>query len=117
MICSISSDFWLPDSKCDMRWQMDFFGAASTSVVMRSDAGLVHAGDQCRAAGGTDCSSDVGLSETYSLFGQAIKVRGINGLFAVACKVGGHVVRNDPDNVWTFVGKATECMPKAEQAD
>lgn len=84
----------------DTFWQVDLYFSPTTAVMMRADGGLVHAGDEGGATGGTDWRRHVSPSEAGAFRREAINMWGLDGGFAITREMCGHVIDDEPQDVW-----------------
>jgi hypothetical protein len=76
--------------------QVNFQFASPAAMLVRADGGLIHPGNQGRAARRTDRGGDIGLQELNPLLGQPIDMRCLDGSLAVTCEVRRHVIDHEP---------------------
>jgi len=76
--------------------EMDFFRTAPAAVMMRADAGLIHASDQGRATGRTDWCRDEGIDKASAFARQAVHMRRLDQRLAIAGKIRRHVINHEP---------------------
>lgn len=76
------------------------------AVVLGSDAGRIHAGDDGAAGHGADGAAGIGVFENESAFGEAFDVgHGGSVLFVVeTIPAGGVILGGEPDNVGLVLG-------------
>ena len=86
--------------------QVNLLHAAAATVLVGTDARLVHAGYERRSAGGTYWRRDKGAAEARTFPGEPIHGGGLDQLLAVAREVGRHIVYDEPQNIRAFGGLA-----------
>jgi hypothetical protein len=77
-------------------------------MLVSADAGLIHPGDQRRAACRAHGCRDERIAELRSLAGEAVHVRRLDCHFAIARKVGRHVIDDEPQDVRLFSGQRAD---------
>ena len=58
--------------------KVDLLLSPSTAVMMGTNGSLVHPGDECRATGGTDGRSNVGIGELHTSRRQLVYIGSLN---------------------------------------
>ena len=67
--------------------------------MVGADAGLIHPGDQGRAAGRADRRGDEGMGEKRAFPGETIDVGCLDDRFPVAGEIRRHIVNDKPEDV------------------
>jgi hypothetical protein len=78
---------------------MNLYFTAAAPVVVGTNGGLVHAGNQGRTTGGTDRRSHIRTPEQCPLPRKTIHVRRGNGPLAVTGKVRRHIINHKPEDI------------------
>ena len=83
---------------------------AMASVLVGSDAGLVHSRNQGRARGRTDRGGRIGPGEPHPFGGQPVDIRCANQTVPIATEIGAQVLSHDPKNVGRYRAVRRTCF-------
>jgi hypothetical protein len=99
------------------RRQLDLQLASSTAVMMRTDRGLIHAGDQCGTASRAHWRGDVGPRKLCAFRSQSVQPRSLNQRLAVARELRRHVIDDEPKHMGPLRGRCGMTAEHRQQSE